>query len=241
MKKSILSIDFDYFQDVPDPSAFQSYPDGIDLPTELSTIVWASKYSFDQDADRILSVKPLENELKILKGILLNQDPDTKIMIRNSHLEIYNWIHELIPNGQPFCLRNVDMHHDLFNGNSFVDCGNWVDQVFRDYGRKSVDFKWIPNPISLKMYGFEEYEISDLLIDTLQDISTEKYDYIFLCRSDNWFPPHLDDSFIDILTVIKSHFAEDSVDAKIGYRDYKAIASEIKRAVLRRRKTVKKE
>jgi hypothetical protein len=225
--ESVLSIDFDYFQDITDSETFSSYPDGIDLPTEISSLVWASKYATKRDKEKIMSVNILQNELDILKEILLSQNSETKIMVRNSHLDIYYWIHKLISTDQKFSLRNIDMHHDLFNGNRFVDCGNWVEHIFDDYGRNNVNFKWISNPISLDMYGFKQNELKGLSINTsLRDICSEKYDYIFMCRSDNWFPPHLDEHFWDIIKIMESHFM--NVDIYIEKRDgYKGIVEEI--------------
>lgn len=225
--KSVLSIDFDYFQNITDPDVFKSYPDGIDLPTGISSLVWASKYATERDAKKIMSVKTLQSELDTLREILLNQGPKTKIMVRNSHLDIYNWIHKLIPTDHKFSLRNIDMHHDLFNGNRFVDCGNWVDHIFMDYGRKNVNFKWISNPVSFDMYGFKQNELNDLCVSTsLKDIRSEKYDYVFMCRSDNWFPPHLDEHFWDIVKIMESHFND--IDIYIEKRDnYRSVADEI--------------
>ena len=41
----VLSIDFDYFQVVDKDTVQSCYPDGIDLDTSLSTVVWASHYA----------------------------------------------------------------------------------------------------------------------------------------------------------------------------------------------------
>ena len=42
---NILSIDFDYFQNVDSKTLLMHYPDGIDLPEELSRFIWASHYA----------------------------------------------------------------------------------------------------------------------------------------------------------------------------------------------------
>ncbi len=86
--KSILSIDFDYFQDA-SPDVFSSYPDGIDLPTDISNVVWICKYAFSRDRDKILTVKPLTQELKCLEELLTSQDPSAKVLVSQSHLSIY--------------------------------------------------------------------------------------------------------------------------------------------------------
>ncbi len=104
------------------------------------------------------------------------------------------------------------MHHDFFNDNEKVDCGNWISHIFNEYGRENIYFKWIANPISLDVYGFTSEEKSIINAATsLEDICDEKYDYIFLCRSDNWLPPHLDREFYKITDVIRSHFLSGSV------------------------------
>lgn len=130
-----------------------------------------------------------------------------------------------------FKLHNIDMHHDFFNENDFVDCGNWISYIFEGYGRKNIDFKWIANPISLNVYGFdlpERESLSSCVKESLEAIKDEQYDYIFLCRSDAWLPPHLDDEFNNVLELIKTHFTNVSVKSEVQKpRNYKSYTNDV--------------
>lgn len=145
--KSVLSIDFDYFQDVT-PEILAEYPDGIDVSSELSTIIWGSKYCFSKR--NILEIKPLSDEISLLRDLLKKQDLETKILISQSHREIYEWIHDNVSIGEQLKLINIDMHHDMINDNKKVDCGNWVTFIMNEYGRDNMYFRWIANPVSFK-------------------------------------------------------------------------------------------
>lgn len=229
---SVLSIDFDYFQNA-DLNVIKEYPDGIDLPAELSTIVWSSKYADPRLGSQIKSVALLDNELLILKELIGRQDPAANVMIASSHLAIYDWIHSKISVGEKFTLHNVDMHHDLFNNNKQVDCGNWVSHIFKDYGRKNVSFRWVVNPITLDMYGFDLDEKSKLEMNistSLRDLINRQYQYIFLCRSDSWLPPHLDRAFTETALMLYERFSDGEVLAEpsvLRPRNYEQYANQI--------------
>ena len=83
---SILSIDFDYFQDVT-LDVLKEYPDGLDITGELSTLIWSSKYAIPYIKDKLETVKPLENELRILENIIQKQDTDTDVLITSSRTQ----------------------------------------------------------------------------------------------------------------------------------------------------------
>lgn len=87
----ILSIDFDYFQDVT-REQLNLYPDGVDNPTALSEIVWAGHYA--TSAKELNAIGIMENELEFLEQLLLEQSSDVPVMVANSHKHIYNFICE---------------------------------------------------------------------------------------------------------------------------------------------------
>ncbi len=229
--KSVLSIDFDYFQDVT-PEILAEYPDGIDVSSELSTIIWGSKYCFSKR--NLLEIKPLSDEISLLRDLLMKQDLETKILISQSHREIYEWIHDNVSIGEQLKLINIDMHHDMINDNKKVDCGNWVTFIMNEYGRDNMYFRWIANPVSFKMYGFEKDEDESKIFHSyigtsINDIEIEKFDMIFLCRSDAWFPPHLDTEFSNIVDLMRSHFYNGKIQSVVARpRDYLRYISQIK-------------
>lgn len=85
----ILSIDFDFFQNTT-KDAIANYPDGIDLPTKLSLLVWATHYATNEELLRTVTIN--DTLLHDIKNILKNQDHDIPVMIANSHIHAYNFI-----------------------------------------------------------------------------------------------------------------------------------------------------
>ena len=137
-------------------------------------------------------------------------------MIANSHVNAYDFILKHLADDEKISLTNVDMHHDLINDNENVDCGNWIGKLIAEgcVGCERDSLKWIHNPVSFSMYGADPTdgtEFGKLLAqldggDTLQSIKNEKYDLIFLARSDTWSPPHLDDQFNLLVNIMREHF-----------------------------------
>lgn len=198
----VLSIDFDYFQKV-SASVAMTYPDGHDFCGDLSSQIWSTHYA-NQDLKN--EVKLPNGEVLKMKNIILNQDPAIKGMVSHTHLHIYDFIHENVPLDETLEVVNIDMHHDMFNENPEVDCGNWVSHIMKEYDKASL--KWIANRISKSVYGIDQKEQLYKLIETkLDSIKNEKFDLIFLCRSDMWLPPHLDYAFNDLANVVLTRFS----------------------------------
>ncbi len=213
----VLSIDFDFFQDVT-KEQLALYPDGVDNPTFLSEVVWASHYA--NNADQLNAIGILDNELELLEQLLLEQSSNVPVMITNSHKHIYDFICEN-DDGEPMELVNADMHHDIVNHNPEMDCGNWITHLCKRQteNKKGLDFSWLANPVSLDMFGLDELfgkggKVEDCLKLSFAELKGQSFDLIFLCRSDTWTPPHLDKYFIELCDVIKSNF--DSILMETG-------------------------
>ena len=97
-------------------------------------------------------------------------------------------------------ITNIDMHHDMFNDNEELDCGNWVSHIKKTIPESNI--KWIANPISLEAYGLDKLPIEY----DFESIKNKKFDLIFICRSDIWSPPHLDKYFNMIVEQVRMHF-----------------------------------
>lgn len=196
---SVLSIDFDYFQEVSLETVKTLYPDSIDLSPELSATVWASYEEYKVVND--ISIN--KTEMKALERLLDAQRDVKNIMISHTHKDIYNFIKNGI-NDRNVNITNIDMHHDMFNKNKTLDCGNWLSYVEKDCNKLNIN--WVCNPISEEMYGLNN--IKDLLFHSIDELDKtyNQYDYIFLCRSDNWLPPHLDKDFDKLSKRIISRF-----------------------------------
>ena len=93
---NVLSIDFDYFQKVSRDILLNDYPAGCDLSTELSIYTWSGYYNNPKSAKELQKVEILEDELNHLKKLLLSDclSDDADVMITNSHVFIYDLIHD---------------------------------------------------------------------------------------------------------------------------------------------------
>ena len=56
------------------------------------------------------------------------------------------------------------------------------------------------------MYDIDTEEFRKVIKNSIADMRYKEYDIIFLCRSDNWLPPHLDNEFHKLLKVFTKHF-----------------------------------
>lgn len=222
-----LSIDFDFFQDVSEETV-RRYPDGIDLPTEATAIVWASRYA---QYPELLDVKLKTEEYEQLLGLLKKQSRNSSVLIANSHKHIYTYIKE-VNKTSDIDIVNIDMHHDMFNDNPEVDCGNWLGHIKKEY---NASVRWIANPISLKVYGFKKDELDEaekIISYSIKDIFNEKFDAIFLCRSDTWTPPHLDSYFTVLCNLLSKKFVEVKAEKKVlESREYKPLVDDIQKQI----------
>ena len=195
----VLSVDWDFFQNVDIETLFY-YPDGHDLPTTLSSMIWANHYANDKENEKLQKVTVNETKLRELLDILMNQKHNTPIAIVQSHIHIYDFILSHMKDYDRCDITNIDMHHDMFNDNEELDCGNWVSHIKKTIPESNI--KWIANLISLEAYGLDKLPIEY----DFESIKNKKFDLIFICRSDIWSPPHLDKYFNMIVERVQMHF-----------------------------------
>lgn len=226
----VLSIDFDFFQDVDAYTMVSNYPDGVDAATFLSSLIWTGHYvKKPRDTTTLLDSVKINEELyhQIVRIIRNQEDSTTPVMVMNSHAHIYQLIKERYPeyrdcyNGELF-IDHIDMHHDFENNNKEPDCGNWVSKVLELF--PDAHIRWFAREVGVDIYKIEPEKLKPYAFD-LKDILEEQYDFIFLCRSDNWLPPHLDCYFDDLYQEILSCFDENVfVDDQVSQpRDIKSI------------------
>ena len=219
----ILSIDFDFFQDVTQRQ-LDHYPDGIDLPSYITELTWASNYASDKN---LMDVRINQSLYQTIMTIINNQPSNIPVLLTNSHINAYDFIIKHSKN-RPVYLINVDLHHDLINDNNTLDCGNWIGQLMKEHVIN--EFQWIAREISIECYGEKLQEISHLLnmTFTLDCIQTMTFDAIFICRSDTWTPPHLDTYFDNLLNLCCDHFTNCKMERQITKpREYKKYAEQI--------------
>lgn len=208
---NILSIDFDFFQTTDTDTLSTCYPDGHDLSTELSKMVWAGYYAHPKTKDKINKVSIDISALHLLINLLKNCNPNIPVLVTNSHKHIYDFIKTNVEQMNDTDLTshlnitNVDMHHDMFDDSNDIHCGNWLAHLSDEYPTKIT---WIANKISNDIFtkNFHNKDMVTIIKDDLSYINTENIDMLFVCRSDVWFPPHLDENFDYLLKFLCKHF-----------------------------------
>lgn len=231
---NILSVDYDYFQRLKDKntdvsSVFSSYPDGVDLPTSISNVVWASHYASPAQRTFIEQVEPDWDELEIMQGILLAQDKNIPVAVTQSHIHAYRFIKELCDTDEELFVTNVDMHHDYRNDNSQLDCGNWIGHLHDEWG-DNFKWGWTANPIGLDSYGFTQEERDRAMLCGLNKLIGMQFDAVFICRSDQWTPPHIDEGFEELVNTVKGHFENVFLEKDIDKpRDISLYISELEK------------
>lgn len=180
----VLSIDWDYFMDVSSFERAIYFPDGgnEDIGLNISTACWATMYL----CNNLEGVGVIHDYDRILEK-LKSYRPD-RIMITDSH----KWLATMCKDVDDLTIWNIDFHHDAF-GYGPLNCGNWVNVLKRN---KDVTVKWIGREDSEEdKEGFTERCSWDEL--------PEDVDWIFLCRSFVWSPPHLDTMFCRLADIIE--------------------------------------
>ena len=233
----VLSIDFDYFP-VCTRKNYESFPDGIEQTPQLSEMIWASKYLF---SDGIEKIKLNREELQKVKKIIelnsdkakdVNSEKPAKAMVSLSHTEAYYFVKHHVRNhlkdGEEIEIVNLDAHHDLFNDNPELDCGNWLGFLKKELKEK-LQIKWVTNRVNLEMYGFDSKDTGRFSYTSIGEITDTDYDLIFLCRSDSWLPPHFDNDFIGLADFISESIEESFLDWRVfKKRNYKSAMEKIR-------------
>lgn len=238
---NVLSIDFDYFVDA---AQFEKhdFPDpNEDLPAYVNTYLWMTHYAtsllrkeHEKSGGRLLSeididwkaFTQVKNFLKAFKKC--EQSKHTKVVITNSHAEMFDEI-ELMQPGGPVRVLNLDDHHDFYDIGEDLNCGNWGNKLMsflKKQGNSVLadsEVVWIPQSDSSieveECKAFEEllslspqYTDVSKLGEMIQKFFQGDIDLIFLCRSGCWVPPHLDFRFLDLkdmLVKLNGHYKLD--------------------------------
>lgn len=214
---NLLSLDFDYFQQIKDMSVLAEYPDRNDLPHDISEVIWNLHYMDKTAYDKLISVKLNKTEFDLARNILQNQKKDIQNMIVYSHVYMYHFIQKFHRKytQADIIVWNIDTHQDYKNGNLEPDCGNWAGLAIQDFG---ITVKWISNDLSPYYVRHPEITSSGTSLKILEN---KIFDGVFLCKSEPWYPPHLDDYFNTMVNIIRNHFDRTIIQENITkMRDY---------------------
>jgi hypothetical protein len=215
----VLSIDFDYFVDATIGERAELFPDANDnLPAELGAYIWATHYAEESINPHKRPLKDIDvrrEELSQLMECICDWGHDIGwIAICESHKHILGYIETLLGkygNWHAIQLLHIDHHTDCYDIGNELNCGNWLnclDRLIIRYGG-GMKVTWVGNVDSdndttgaIKHRIIDRCGKWDMLKDTKDFFSGEAPDFIFLCKSSPWTPPHLDDYFDSIAKLL---------------------------------------
>ena len=200
MIKRFLSIDWDYFIDATDVQRCTMFPDGgnENLPTSLRDYIWDTYYR----NPKLEGIDVLPLEFKYLLGYCRTFNGEA--LVTDSHKHIFDFIMENTNPDEFFEVYNIDFHHDLYDfktsDGARVNCGNWVTELLKE--RPGMHYVWIKRDDSdIEVNGkpisrstAELMSFSAFQMNFFRGVH-QYFDYLFLCRSSVWSPPHLDKKF----------------------------------------------
>lgn len=209
----VLSIDWDYFVNASCDDRLVYFPDGgnENMCEMLQNIVWGSRYMD----------KHLKNfgvcDIEFIKKVLLKNSSNAnkiKVCVRDSHKEAYPFITSKRKSLRDVEIYNIDFHHDVYDFNRGVDCGNWALRCFE----MGANVFWLGREDSDdKAVKYDKGVLSRISED---DILKQEFTHIFLCRSSMWSPPHLDKYFIELIhfMIKECGYSVDVPDELLGER-----------------------
>lgn len=208
-KNIVLSIDWDFFINATDKERIRLFPCN-DMCYDPGDIFDEWEEMYEENEDELYDIDIKEKEYNYifdkLKELLID-NPNTKVIIADSHKHIYKYIKkiqkELVSNLK---IINIDFHHDCYSSDK-VGCESWVYHLIQE--QTVSNFVWICDKTS----GFDA-EIPDddfdLELEDLYEIESyldrnEKCSLIFICRSSIYSPPHLNGCFDKMVNMIKKY------------------------------------
>lgn len=199
--KRFLSIDWDFFIDADMTQRCTMFPDGgnENLPDSLRDYIWDSRYRIPALREiGLKEYKSFQFICKTFKG---------HAFVADSHKWMYDFVIENTEPDEEFEVYNIDFHHDLYNfrtSGGEVNCGNWATLLLRD--RPKMRYKWVKCDTSDLNAGDEEVKCEKMTMAVLSMLfpyPADSFEYLFICRSAVWSPPHLDPKFIKAVKTIK--------------------------------------
>lgn len=200
--KRFLSIDWDYFIDATAVQRLTLFPDGgnENISYDIQDFIWNSRY-LDPELKKIgLFKKDYFTISQVLSRFCekyvstLVANPHREVLCTISHRWIYDFVMQRTDPNEEFELYNIDFHHDMYCykvAGQDVNCGNWVNCLSEQ--RPNMKYHWVKREDSDdEVIGGDKVTCPTHGIEDIEDLD---FDYLFICRSDCWSPPHLDKFF----------------------------------------------
>lgn len=198
----ILSIDFDYFIDTDLDTRNNLFPEGADeIPLEELNTLWGEAYA---KYPQLKDISVYHQFDVMLNGIT---SPKYKlgenVIAYPSHKDIYSTIISNFSKHSFLEVYNIDFHHDMYHlGGNTYNCSNWARLMLEEF--PNATYKWYRRVDSEKqtLFGDVECYHSPFLIAELKHRWND-FDYIFICESPEWTPPHLHDDYLRLINKFK--------------------------------------
>jgi hypothetical protein len=199
---NILSIDWDFF---------------LNCPIEL-------RMKFEQETEDNEYWGKIYKKFKCLKNSTyineldynyiiehINKQNCSNVYISNDHGILYDLINKKFNNyiddeekNIELNITNVDFHHDCYVsilGKTPLNCASWLSCLYEE-NDFNINSLWIGHDDSYDFWGspyINEYS------ENIEDIKDNDYDIIFVCKSKEYMPPHLDINFIKMINKINKN------------------------------------
>ena len=185
--KRILSIDFDYFIDTDLNTRNNKFPDGVDEKPKIELLSdWDFMYEKYPEIREDIGVIP--EYFKCRDWLSKRKNGIT--VFSESHKDIYEVFN--VCESDSLEVVNIDFHHDNYiSGCSKVDCANWVHHLMNE--KPDTKFTWVKRKDSETVSLDGEFPYTT--ITDIKKVLVDNYDYIFICLSPEWTPPHLIDYY----------------------------------------------
>ena len=137
------------------------------------------------------------HEYYLLKDFLMSLNIQKANFYKADNHKSIRKIIGVIPWNSRLKIVNIDFHHDYYHyysGGDNYNCGNWLRRLIEE--RPDTKVKWIRRKDS-QIYSLEGEFPFEHTTD-LKSIFNEKFDYVFICRSPEWSPPHLSKKFEEL-------------------------------------------
>lgn len=194
--KTFLSIDWDYFFTATEFDRIMYFPDGREYEEDsICDYIWSTKYAKDSPVPSIdVDRESLRKIRSIIDKIIAVHGGSAPIQIAESHLWAYHFITSLTHKKETFQVLNIDYHHDLYDYCEELNCGNWVNNLYRE--RPNLEYTWLARKDSEDLDSAERDDEFNLRVvhsfSVIDDDFINNCAGIFICKSSMWSPPHLD-------------------------------------------------
>jgi len=194
----VVSVDFDYF--------IRESP--LWNWSHLDDMVWHVRYAeldlFAETNIGKFADFPPDALGRILRKKGLQLDRRTKLARAFEHEKAYDFL-----KGKPIkLLVNFDAHHDIHDHDTYVnrpakkvEVGNWL-WFLKPRGMIYIVYpKWCIRERAVPRLGRPKENVRILTIRKLPHFN-QHVDYLFVCRSDAWTPPHHDETFEQMFSIL---------------------------------------